>query len=121
MAQTYPAAYAPFAMAKGRRYNERPTVPGTFGHFLRAERDARNWSQEALADAVGDGMSGADVSNIERGKIEVPTIRRMIAIARALDMPVTALYVAAGYPEFGEHSRRGYSRTIVEDEQHRAS
>jgi transcriptional regulator with XRE-family HTH domain len=105
MAEALLVPYAEFAMARTRRaYNEKPTTPGTFGHFIRNERDARSWSQEEFAAAVGDGMAGSDVSNLERGRVGLPEPSRMIAIARALGRAVADLYVEAGYPEFAERA-----------------
>jgi transcriptional regulator with XRE-family HTH domain len=120
MVQVAPLLY-PRPMPKSRpAYNERePTT--ALGRFIRAARDRRGWGQEDVAAAAGDSMTASEVSNIELGRRGLPKPPRMIAIARAFDMHVCDLYVAAGYPEFGEHSRRGYSRTVVEDEQHRAS
>lgn len=94
--------YSTVDMVRLRAYNVAPTVPGSFGDFIRQSRDAELWSQEEFAARVGDGMSAADVSQLERGKVALPKPPRMIALARALRRPVVELYVAAGYPEFCE-------------------
>lgn len=89
-------------MARLRAYNVVPTIPGTFGDWIRQSRDAEVWSQEEFAARVGDGMTAADVSQLERSKVALPKPPRMIALARALRRPVVELYAAAGYPEFCE-------------------
>lgn len=116
-------AYSALDMARtGRAYNLAPTIPGTLGAFIRHQRwDVRRMSQADFAALVDDGMSPEDVSQLERGKVGLPKPPRMIALARALEMHVCDLYVAAGYPEFGEQQRRGYTRTIVRDEDDEAA
>jgi transcriptional regulator with XRE-family HTH domain len=114
-----PPYYRPMPKTRPAYNQAEPTTP--LGKFIRAQRDHRGWGQEDVAAAAGGNLTASEVSNIERGQRGLPLPPRMIAIARAFDMHVCELYVAAGYPEFGEHSRRTYSRTVVEDEQHRAS
>lgn len=95
-------------------YNQgEPTT--TLGRFIRDERDRRGWSQEDVAALAGDSMTASEVSNIELGRRGLPKPLRMIAIARAFGMHVCDLYVAAGYPEFEEQERRGYTRTVEEE------
>jgi transcriptional regulator with XRE-family HTH domain len=98
LARPYPA----MDMVRLKAYNISPTVPGSFGDWIRQLRDAELWSQEEFAARVNDGMTAADVSQLERGKVALPKPPRMIALARALRRPVVELYVAAGYPEFCE-------------------
>jgi transcriptional regulator with XRE-family HTH domain len=100
MAEALLIPYAPFMPRKGGAYNQRPTVPGTLGHFIRVQREARGWSQPEFADHVDDGMIASDVSNLERGRVGLPEPSRMVKIARALGMHVCDLYVEAGFPEF---------------------
>lgn len=100
-------AYPRFDMARRRQaYNKVPTDPGTLGAFVREMREAMGLSQEEFAALVGDNMGPTDVSQLERGKVGLPKPPRMIAIARALSLPVVELYVAAGFPEFREQSGR---------------
>lgn len=104
MALQLPAPYPLLAMERKRKaYNRSETVPGTFGHWLRRVReDELHLTQSEFAALVGDNMDPSDVSQLERGRVGLPEPPRMIALARALDMPVPALYAEAGFPEFVE-------------------
>jgi transcriptional regulator with XRE-family HTH domain len=53
-----------------------------FGECVRAARDAREWTQEQLAEHAG--MDRTTVSKIERGKGN-PTLLKINRIARALE------------------------------------
>lgn len=99
-----PAAYPLLDMERKRKaYNRSETVPGSFGDFIRRMREEElGLTQPEFAALVGDSMDASDVSQLERGRVGLPKPPRMIALAQALDMPVAALYVEAGYPEFLE-------------------
>jgi transcriptional regulator with XRE-family HTH domain len=58
----------------------------TFGDWLRAERSARNLTQEALAERIGDGLTHVAVGDWERGKRK-PRPRNVDALADALAGP----------------------------------
>jgi transcriptional regulator with XRE-family HTH domain len=116
-----PAYSALDMVRRGKAYNLAPTVPGTLGAFIRDRRDGLGMTQEDFADRVDDGMTPGDVSQLERGKVGLPKPRRMIALANALQMHVCDLYVAAGFPEFGERERRGYTRTVVNGDEEEAA
>lgn len=60
-----------------------------FARRLRALRIEREMTQEDLAQAAG--LSTVFVSNIERG-INVPSFESLEGLARALDVPVKALF-----------------------------
>jgi transcriptional regulator with XRE-family HTH domain len=85
------------------------------GKFIRDERDRRGWSQEELA-ARAD-MAASELSNVERGARGLPKPPRMIAIARALNMHVSELYVVAGFPEFGGRYTRTVEPNVRADEE----
>lgn len=117
-------AYSDFDMGrKGSAYNLAPVVPGTLGAFIRDRRIRlmNNMPQAEFAALVGDGMSPEDVSQLERGRVGLPKPPRMIALARALGVHVCDLYVEAGFPEFGERGRGGFTREIVRDDDEAAA
>lgn len=99
-----PAAYPLLDMERKKRaYNKSETAPGSFGDYIRRMREEElNLTQPEFAALVGDNMDASDVSQLERGKVGLPKPPRMIALARALGVPVVTLYVEAGYPEFLE-------------------
>ena len=64
-----------------------------FGTRLRAVREARELSQEALADAVteqGGRLTGKYVSDLERG-LKAPTLTMILKLSKALKTPVAEL------------------------------
>ena len=66
----------------------RPTVEQAFGRVLRALRQERGLSQEALAEAAN--LHVTHVSRLENGH-KGPTLAAVFALARALDVPVVDL------------------------------
>ena len=64
-------------------------VTNQVGKIIKRLRAARDLTQEALADAVG--ISGSQVSNIERGERDVDT-ELLAKIAAALGVHVTELF-----------------------------
>ena len=64
-----------------------------FGKRLRAVREARELSQEALADVVtghGGRLTGKYVSDLERG-LKAPTLTMILKLSKALKTPVAEL------------------------------
>ena len=65
-----------------------PSSVIAFGHHLRAFRERRGWSQQALADY-------ADVSKLTIQRIEhakgAPTLDILVSLAKAFDMPLREL------------------------------
>ncbi len=59
------------------------------GARVRQLREARGWSQEALADTVGFGRSY--LSGLERG-IRNPSAVQLVRLAKALRVPVGDLF-----------------------------
>jgi transcriptional regulator with XRE-family HTH domain len=105
--------YRPMPKTRPAYNQAEPTT--LLGKFIRAARDRADWSQEDVAARAGDGMTASEISNIELGRRGLPKPPRMIALARAFGMHVCDLYVAAGYPEFGEQERHGNTRTVEEE------
>lgn len=73
------------------------TSAGTFGHALRAWRQTRRLSQEALAARAG--VSPRHLSFVENGRAQ-PSRELVLALAGALDVPLrerNALLAAAGF------------------------
>ena len=54
-----------------------------FGLLLRINRDAKGWTQERLAEAVG--RSRAQIANLEGGRGDVP-LQLVLKIADALEI-----------------------------------
>lgn len=63
---------------------------------IRLEREARGWSQAALADA--SGVSKATVSKIERSEMS-PTASTLVRIAGAFDLTLAGLLLKAEQDE----------------------
>ncbi len=64
-----------------------------FGERVRALREARDWSQERLAEVTG--LHRTYLSGIERG-VRNPTLKIILKIAEALQVaPATLLSAAA--------------------------
>jgi transcriptional regulator with XRE-family HTH domain len=64
-----------------------------FGKRLRTLREARDLSQEDLADAVtecGGRLTGKYVSDLERG-LKAPTLTMLLKLSKALKTPVAEL------------------------------
>lgn len=65
----------------------------TLGERIKANRRARGWTREQLA--VRANLSGSTIGRIERGG-HTPHASVIIALARALDLPVEQLAADAG-------------------------
>jgi transcriptional regulator with XRE-family HTH domain len=59
-----------------------------FGQTVRTNRTDRGWSQQGLADRAG--LHRNYVGAVELGRRNV-SLRNMLALARALDMPLAEL------------------------------
>ncbi len=59
------------------------------GNDLRAAREARGWTQAALAERVG--VSRKTVNTVENG-VFIPSTLLALKLARALGRPVEALF-----------------------------
>lgn len=62
----------------------RDSILAAFGRYLRAQRDARGLSQEALAEKAD--LDRTYISDIERGARK-PGIKNVVRLARALGIP----------------------------------
>ncbi len=58
------------------------------GHHIRAVREQRGATQQDLADAAG--LTRTSITNVEASRQRTP-IHVLLAIAQALDVPLTAL------------------------------
>ena len=65
-----------------------PASVAAFGHHLRALREARGWSQQALADYAD--VAKLTVQRIELAKGAV-TLDVLVSVARALQVPLRQL------------------------------
>ena len=75
----------------------------TLGDIVRAARLEKGWSQEYLAEMVGDGITQSEVSQLERGHTHLPRRGRLERIAAALNIPSGRLLAAAGWSEADRH------------------
>ena len=80
-----------------KRTHEKQPIPGSLGDIVRGSRKKRGWSQEHLAEVAGIDQN--DVSRVETGKSKNPQEQTLLAIARALDIPLGVLYERTHYPE----------------------
>ena len=67
-----------------------------FGAFVKAQRQLANISQRQLAKA--SGVSDSYLSQLERGHYS-PSVEVLRGIARALDLPATALFAQFDAPD----------------------
>lgn len=122
MVEAPPTLYPRLVMARrSKPRNEKPTIPGTFGHWMREQRTRpdRDWSQPEFAALVDDGMTAGEVSVYEGGK-RLPQVPRMLRIASVFgESWLEVLRIA--YPEIagmtdgvpdseGEETRAGVRR-----------
>lgn len=66
------------------------------GHYVREQRMARGLSGQALALAAG--VDKAWLHRLEHGEYASPDPHLLVRLARALEVDVANLYVAAGLP-----------------------
>jgi len=55
------------------------------------------FTQEELAERIGDGVRQAEVSRLERDRVSLPRRARLEEIARALKLPVGMLLARSGW------------------------
>lgn len=67
---------------------KRDPILAAFGQCLRAQRERRELSQEALAEKAG--LDRTYISDIERGTRN-PGIKNVVRLARALGIPTAKL------------------------------
>jgi transcriptional regulator with XRE-family HTH domain len=91
---------------------ERKTPTKTLGDTVRRARRAAGLSLRACATAAA--VDNTWLARVERGDYTSPDPRHLQQVARALDIDVTDLYVAAGYqngkslPTFAPYLRAKY-------------
>lgn len=76
----------------------------TLGQFIRANRLASGWTQEQLAEKVGDNVRQSDISRLEKDGVEFPRRERLDAIAGALGVTLGDLLISTGWLEV-EHAQ----------------
>ena len=69
----------------------------SLGEAIRTRRLELGWSQEELAERIGDGVRQADVSRLERGRVTLPRRQRLERIAAALGMSPGELLARSGW------------------------
>ena len=72
-------------------------APNTLGLMVRQRRLELGWTQEELAQRIGDGVRQADVSRLERGGVGLPRRERLMSIAAALELTPGELLVRSGW------------------------
>ena len=73
----------------------------SLGEAIRTRRQELGWSQEELAERIGDGVRQADVSRLERGRVVLPRRQRMERIAAALGLSLGELLARSGWAGAG--------------------
>ncbi len=71
-------------------------APRELVNHVQVERTRRGWSQAELARRAG--ISRAEVSAIETGRLRAPSTAAALALGAALGLPVEALFAPAGGP-----------------------
>ena len=69
----------------------------TLGQVIRQRRMELGFTQEELAERIGDGVRQAEVSRLERDRVTLPRRARLEEIARALKLPVGMLLARSGW------------------------
>lgn len=83
--------------------------PPQLSNSVRAERTARGWSQADLAER--SGVSRAEVSALETGRLRAPSVLAALGLARALGLPVEDLFGAPqSQPSWAWEPARGAER-----------
>jgi transcriptional regulator with XRE-family HTH domain len=67
--------------------------------FIRERRQDLGLTQEQLGERVGDGVRQSEISRLEKGTVSMPHPDRLIALARALDVPFGELLLRTGLIE----------------------
>ena len=70
------------------------------GRYVREQREARGLSGQALAAAAG--VDKAWLHRLEHGEYASPDPKLLVRLARALEVDVSDLYLAAGLPTGSE-------------------
>jgi len=69
------------------------------GEAIRARRRELGLTQDELAERIGGHVTQSDISRLERGLIALPRVKRLEAIAAALDLEVGVLLLHSGWSE----------------------
>jgi transcriptional regulator with XRE-family HTH domain len=87
---------------------------GHFGEWLRAARNARGLSLRRLEERIGGICTYSYLSQLEngetgkKGNVYRPDREIVVALARALDVPVDEALIAADYAPTRTHTINGY-------------
>jgi transcriptional regulator with XRE-family HTH domain len=73
----------------------------TLGQVILARRAELGWTQEQLAERIGDNVRQSEISRLERDHIGLPRRYRLEQIARALDIPLGELLLRSGWAGAG--------------------
>jgi transcriptional regulator with XRE-family HTH domain len=68
---------------------------GHIGHLVKRAREAKGWTQQELANRMG--IDAPYISQVERGKINLPEPDRLEAIERALGVSRAEMLRELGY------------------------
>lgn len=71
----------------------------TLGGFLRARREERGWSLRQVAKITNDAISCPYLSQVEMGRIQDVSARKLMALSHAYAVdPAALMRLAAGEP-----------------------
>lgn len=79
--------------------------PSTLGKVVRARRQELGLTQEALAELLGEKVGQNYISQLERGKVQLPRRPRLELIARALDLALSELLARSGWADLTDYLR----------------
>lgn len=93
--------------------DEWPKNGSTLGAFIRAQRQMANLSLRQLSAMTK--VSNPYLSQIERG-ISEPSIRVLVAIAKALGIPVDAMYAQMGLTMREDHAENLSTEAAIQSD-----
>jgi transcriptional regulator with XRE-family HTH domain len=85
----------------------------TLGQKIKELREARDWTQEKLAER--SGLGGGHISRLEADGYKNPSANTLLKIARALRTNPSALFRAAGYTTTEKKDKPRSFQELLED------
>jgi transcriptional regulator with XRE-family HTH domain len=74
-------------------------MPPSLATFIRERRQDLGLTQQQLGERVGEGIGQSEISRLEMGTVSTPRPKRLIALAKALDVPFGELLLRTGLIE----------------------
>lgn len=70
---------------------------GLLGQVIRERRVELGLTQQGLAEVIGAGVTQAEISRLEHGRVQLPRRQRLEQIARGLNLPLGELLARSGW------------------------